>query len=360
MSDPLDLEQVNVVELLTKLGIQGIRPEGKEVRFSCPMPAHSFGDRSPSAYMNKDTTAWVCFSCGAQGNAVTFLADVKNVSRATARRWIAEKWAPHQTHIEDLAGYVARVLAHEEQESVEPFVPLPEEEYEKRWVDWRSANTQIPWVDYMLNKRGFSWEILNEFEVGYDDIADRPCVTVRERDGSLVGFKGRAYREDQNMKYLVIGDSERSIAFFGERYGFAPYDAAQHVFGIHKAKPIDGVLNFVEGELNVISMHQKGFTNTLGPSGSTVTEKQVADVVSMCDEVVILFDSDLRDMASATTAKIKVLKAAAMFEPYVRVRICADHQGDPAELDVDTLRSLVDTAKYSVAYRVEHLMLTDV
>lgn len=347
------------------LDVAHITDDGNEARFSCPYPAHGFGDKNPSAYMNLHTTAFICFSCGASGNAITFLSDVKQVPRLTAKNWIAQKWAPHYAKIDDLQAYVKNMLERQDapQEEVHQAF-LYESEYEKRIVDWEGLQAlherhgEYPqsepapgWASYMFD-RGFDATILNIFDFCYDEIADRPCLTVRERDGRLVGFKGRAWREDQWPKYMVIGDTDRAIAQFGERYGFAPYDASKHVFAAHIAEPINGQLIVCEGELNVVSMYQKGFTNVVGPSGSTLSDTQIEKIVSMCEEVVILFDTDASNEQSYATAQIKILKAIKSFEPYVAVRVCEDHEGDPAEMDRETLKSLVDNSVSSTMHQV--------
>jgi DNA primase len=337
------------------LGIEGVRVEMKEARFSCPYPAHAFGDKNPSAYMNLDSTAFICFSCGEQGNAITFLADVKNVTRATAKNWIAQKWAPQFAQIDDLRAFVEGMFerVEQEEEPEPPFVPLAEEEYQKRAVNWKEGQFGF-WWEYMIEQRGFDPDILNRFDVCHDPISDRPCLTVRERDGSLVGFKGRAYREDQWPKYMVLGDTDLTLSQRGEIYGFRPYDASRHTFAINIAQPLDRTLIVCEGELNVVAMYQKGFSNVVGPSGSYLSDHVVREIASMCDEVVILLDTDASTIKSYTTAKIKILKAIHAFEPLVNVRVCEDHEGDPAEMNVDSLHRLVNTAVGSTRYRVLH------
>lgn len=350
-SSDLDLAVVDVPDFLEMLGVENVRSEIKEARFSCPYPAHSFGDKNPSAYMSLETTQFICFSCGASGNAITFLADIKNVSRIVAKNWIAQKWAPEYAEIDNLHNFIQGMFDRvDKEETVKIFTPLDEAEYSCRAVDWHAGQFGF-WWDYMLN-RGLSPEILNRFDVCYDPHADRPCITVRSREGGLVGFKGRAYREEQWPKYMVIGDTPRTLEAHGELYGFAPYEASEHVFASNLAEPKDGTLIVCEGELNVISMHDKGFSNVVGPSGSTLSDKQVQDIVSMCDEVVLLFDTDAGTHQSYTTAKIKLLKAISAFDPFVHVRVCADHEGDPLEIDRDNLVELVDQACGSTVYRL--------
>lgn len=359
----IDLSSVDVEKFLESLGIQNINSENDDFRFSCPYPAHSFGDKSPSAYMNKHTTAFICFSCGKTGNAITFLADVMNVTRAQARYWIQEKWAPEFVEIEQLEFYLRQMFEQtrdiEEQEEVR----LEEDVLVGRRVDWESveeAGQQAPdALKYMID-RGFSHEILTEFEVTYDSVSDRPCITVRDEEGKLVGFKGRAWSENQQPKYMVLGDTDRGVAARGEIYGFRPYDASHFVYALDRAQPVDGNLIVREGELNVIAMHQMGFRNTVGPSGSTLTERQVRLIVDRADSVTLFFDYDLpvddedgQQWLRTQNARIKIMNAAAMFEPLLPTFIVGEHRGDPAETwDKDGISRLIDEAQSSMVFKI--------
>lgn len=350
----LDLSLVDVEEFLIALGVQNLSYSDSDIRFSCPYPEHSFGDKSPSAYMNTETTAFICFSCGRTGNAITFLADIADVPRTKARYWINQKWSDHFVEIDHFSSYIKSIIDRSASaESKINRVVLPEEEVVIRSVDWFSENSG--WSKYMLD-RGFTPDILSSFEVGYDQILDRPVIAVRDDDGALVGFKGRAWREDQQPKYLVAGDTERSLIRYGPRFNFAPYDASQYVFGLDKAKPIGGQLIFCEGELNVISMHQKGFTNTVGPSGSTVTDTQIKKIIRACDEVVIFFDSDLQDDSRAFTAKMKIAKVVDMLESFVSVRVVEDHEGDPAEMSVGEISELIHGSQSAMKTKLMNLL----
>lgn len=332
----VDLGEVDVEAFLNGIKVYGISDAGRDFRFSCPYPEHSFGDKSPSAYMNKETTAFICFSCGKTGNAVTVLADVMEVSRTQARHWIAQKWGTGGfVEPSDLKNYIMSKLAPAQvAPPKEILAVLDEARLVERAVDWQAAFEHYieltgddgPLI-YMLSR--LMPETLTKFEVCYDHFSQRPCLTVRDEHGSLVGFKGRAWRDDQVPKYLVIGDTERSIAAFGVRYGFAPYDASQYVYGLDRARPVDGTYIFCEGEINVMAMHQLGFENTIGPSGSTVSAEQVRKIIERCEEIIVFFDYDIGDPGKEVAALMKIANVVALFEPFIVVRVVDRHRGDP-------------------------------
>lgn len=363
----IDLSVVDVEDFLNSLGIQNLSHENNDFRFSCPYPAHSFGDKSPSAYMNKTTTAFICFSCGKTGNAITFLADTAKVSRGTARQWIQEKWAPEFVEIEQLEFYLRQMWAEARDIELHVEERLDEEVFVGRRVDWdavRSAGPNAPGgLRYMI-ERGFSPEILTSFEVIFDTVSDRPAITVRDSEGKLVGFKGRAWNQMQQPKYMVLGDTERSVVARGEVYGFRPYDASQFVFALDRVQPRDGNIVVCEGELNVIAMHQMGFEETVGPSGSTLSETQVRLIVERADSITLLFDSDLPDdddddteWQKAQTARIKLMNAISLFEPFLPTFVVADHYGDPAEIrDPDEIQKLLVEAQSSMVFKISSMI----
>lgn len=350
----LDLSKVDVREFLEGLGVQKVTDDGVEARYSCPYPAHGLGDQTPSAYMNLESTAFMCHSCGQTGNAISFLADMKEVNRLTAKNWIAQKWDPRYAQIDDLRSFVERMWADKEELEAE-FIPLPESTVsEDGAIKPGHWNLPIrPAEEYFL-QRGLFPEVLEKFEFAYDSIQDRPCITVRTAGGGLVGFKGRAYREDQIQKYMVAGDTPKSLDQFGVRYGFTPYDASSHVYAAHLFEPVDDLLICREGELNVVAMHQEGFPNTVGPSGSTLKDIQVFEMARMAGKVLIFFDQDLGTPDSEMTARIKVLKAINAFEPLADVLVVNEpHYADPMEMDRDEIKKLVDGAVSSFRYKFD-------
>ena len=89
----LNFSMIDVPHMLGALKIRNItRATPEEVQFSCPFPEHRHGDESPSAYMNVETTAWMCHGCKRKGNAVSFVADFEGISNLQARRLLREAY----------------------------------------------------------------------------------------------------------------------------------------------------------------------------------------------------------------------------------------------------------------------------
>lgn len=334
------MEQVNVdpFKMLNELGMRNVTEELDEVKFSCPFPGHMRGDEEPSAYMNKNTTAWFCHGCKRKGNAITFLADYLNVSNAVSLYHLRQLFGgafrePETTLLDEVNKYFLQ-----QGKPVNPIaVPTVES-----WVlsDYK-INWDLEYKEYMADRRcfpayiferGFNPKALNEFMVGYDKKSNRVTIPVFDREGRLVGMKGRALLPDQKPKYLILGDRGES-----KRYGFKPYNTSRVVFALDKVPDNINHLIIVEGELNAIAMHQLGYTNTVAVGGSNFTETHANQIKDVCEQVTLFMDSDKAGEAG-TKAAMEVLSK------HLLVYVMPEHDKDPADLlpAVKPARSYVD------------------
>lgn len=356
------LKHVEVIDFLENFDIANIsQATSDEVQFSCPFPGHSHGDATPSAYMNDGsknadlTTLWKCWGCGRSGNAVTFLAEYQNISRQQARVQIKEHYAPG--YKAPKYGSIAREFESRykraKERHDEPTVLTLDWEIAKRfdveWVYYAEEHRDSPDVAYMLD-RGFTPGTLEEWGIGYDDDSKRITIPVCDPDGNLVGFKGRAWRQQARPKYLVLGDKGRR-----QRYGFDTYDKSLVVFGLDKWGDVDSYV-LVEGELDVISLWCMDIP-AICVGGSSMSTEQARLIRQYCDEVILFFDNDVAGKHGVYGIdkqdgehKPGVLE---MLEPFIRVRVVGKHRRDPNEYLVrgeqNRVRELIRSAKSSYA-----------
>jgi DNA primase len=327
--------KVDVIEFLELMGVKNISARGDEVMFSCPFPGHKHGDTSPSASMNTNNTAWLCFGCQRRGNAATFLAEVEEVSVFASRKWLREYFGGgfrepiHNlaSEIEDLFEETAKVV-----KVVNP--ELQQETLDMFMVDWnmvaenREAASEINGMTYMLD-RGFSPQTLIDLEVGFDNADERAVLTVRDLDDKLIGFKGRAVRAEQQPRYRVYGRP---------RFGFAPYSTGEVVYLACKAKHTDGDIIVCEGELNALKMHEFGYKNAVGISGATFTKSHAEIIAKIADRVILYFDCDAPGITGARTA-------ADLLVSRVPVLVVPKHDRDPADSTKEEVDDLISRAK---------------
>jgi DNA primase len=310
--------EIDVIDFLTTLGIEGIAPTGNEVVFRCPFPGHRHGDANPSASMNQKTTAWICFGCQRRGNAVTFLCELESINVIVAKRWLREAYQggfkePIGGSLQD---ELERYFDQKMDEVGEINPPIGEEWGKSLAIDWhmvtKADRSDTEGLHYMLD-RGFSAQTLWEHQIGYDYADERVLIPIRNEEGSLVGFKGRAISPNQKPRYRVAGPP---------RYPFSPYKTAEVVFGLDSVT--DDHLIVCEGELNVLMMRQHGFFNAVGISGASMSQRQAELIVARCHTATLYYDSDAAGNAG-------MRHAANMLYKHIAVNLLPPHTKDAAD-----------------------------
>lgn len=345
MSLRFDTRDIDVEEFLEVLEVENInRATEEEFKFSCPFPGHQHGDQNPSAYMNIDTTAWMCHGCKRRGNAVTFLAEHEMVSIMLATRWLHERYGGVGA---DPDAYSARaelerLWEKNEREDAPLTDPVLSDDILKHYtIDWNAvAESDAPpaWGEYMLD-RGFDPATLMEWEIGYCEDTRRIAIPVRDLDGGLIGFKGRAWQDGHKPKYLVLSPrwpTDRSLVF--ERY-----HVALNVFGLDTARANDErELIVCEGELNAIALWQMGYCNAVAVNGSNFSDRQAFLLRNYADKVVVWFDPN-------DAGYDGILRVVNALSDYMPVDVVPDSDQDPADLmkakDEDSVRDLLYSAE---------------
>jgi DNA primase len=360
------LDAIDVLDMLESLPlIRNIAMAGDEVNFSCPFPGHSFGDEHPSAYMNVDNRLWHCHGCKRGGDAVSFLAQLENVSEMQAVRWLTNRYLmfrePEGLLIEEIDGIIEKAARRRDTRREQQVLP-DTAMAQFRAIDWRAVedamllgrDVPLPLV-YMM-ERGFHGWTLNGARVLYDPRTERIVLPIFDAEGQLVGFRGRAWQPDHEPRYMALGDTPRSIAARGEQYGFQPYYSGDHLWGLNNAEET-GRLVLVEGEFNAMACRQVGVTDAVGLQGSTVTPQQQLLLRKHAERVVILFDDFSRNkngkLVVDTAGREGRDNAVCALEPYMRVLVAPTHEEDPADMLLhsvagDELRALVDNAQPAI------------
>lgn len=331
-------EKIPIQEFLEALDVDNIRIGLTEAQFSCPFPGHTFGDLHPSASMNIETKAWICFGCGRKGNVITFASSLLGTSQIEAALLLQQAYDPDRLD-PDQRAIVSEVLAIFETKDTKVMleeVILSESLVDKYAVDWPRAyyayrnGEGFHACDYMF-ERGFTPETLTEWEFGYDNLTGRIVFPIRNVSGKLLGFKGRAVSREQNPKYLILGDRANQPYF-----GYARYYPSRVVYGLNKVA-LGEPFVVCEGELNAVTLSQLG-VDGVALGGSNFSDEQVNLIKGHTNEVTLFLDGDTSGRR-ATKDIIEKLK------DHVSVWVVADHEGDPASLDADYVLELIADAQ---------------
>lgn len=360
---------IDVPDMLEVLADQGklrnLTYTASEANFSCPFGGHSYGDSHASTYMNLHTTAWICHGCGRRGNAIRFLSMLENVPPYLAALWLEKRYAQPQFYGNELPDKVRELMKGKAQVEEKSGTPIIGEDRLEDMVQIDWPTVLHAWHDgaapeplaYLLD-RGFMPETLMDAGICFDERSARLAIPVRDALGRLVGFKGRAWHQDQQPRYMALGDTPRSVQAYGERYGFQPYRTAAVLWGMDSVLIDDGLVIVTEGELNAMKMREYGWRNVVGLSGSYLSEEHISFLRSVAYSATLRFDAR-KDGAflqyvddSGEVRPTPIADAADRLNPFLRTRLCPVHEGDPASMSREDVEALLSSARSLLEHRV--------
>ena len=142
------------------------------------------------------------------------------------------------------------------------------------------------WVNNIFERDNISFEIQREFEVGYDDDTNRITIPIRDELGTLVGIKGRLFKEKLNdeeakYKYLYIEPCNRSKLLYGLNKSISYISSKGMVF-------------VTESEKGVMQLWNMGVYNAVATCGKKVSNSQIEKLTRLCVDICFLFDKDVQ------------------------------------------------------------------
>ncbi len=317
-----DLERVRDATDLVELagGYVTLRKAGKNYKGLCPF--HQ--EKTPSFIVFPETQTFHCFGCGAGGDAIGFLMRVENLSFREALERLAERAgitltparpsdAEQDARLLRLAELNARAAAWYSHVLWNTAYGEPGRRLlEQRGVDRDTAERfQLGFAPESrdallghLTRQGATPDEL--VEVGltgrrddgslYDRFRSRLMFPIRDRDGRVIGFGGRALGDAQ-PKYL---NSPQTPLFDKSASLYAIDLALEH---IRRTRQVI----VVEGYMDAITAHQFGYPNVVASMGTALTERQVRLVRRFVDRIVLALDADAAGQA-ATLRGLDVLR----------------------------------------------------
>ena len=350
--------RIDIIELVSE-AVQ-LRRAGKNYTGFCPFHPNS---RTPAFVVFPDSGTWRCFGqCNEGGDIFRFVMKKEGWDFPQTLRFLAEK-----------AGVVLEPITPErqaEEEEHEKLHTLLEEAvtlYRYHLIETRPGQAAFAY----LQKRGLTPATIQAFGLGYApeswDLAARHFVekgyTQQELvEAGLVSEResGGIYDRFRNRITFPIRDAAGKMAGFGARilnpedqpkFLNSPqtplFDKGRLLYGLDLArKPIrsEDQVVIVEGYLDVIALHQAGFTNTVSPMGTALTEDQLRLLKRFTRRIVLALDADAAGQ-KATLRGLEVARQAmdqtteVTFDAHGLIR----HEGRlQADLRVTTLPEGMD------------------
>lgn len=331
-----------IERLLSKTYIEDIVGEyvilrSNSGRFVGLCPFHS--EKTASFTVFPDTQSFYCFGCGKGGSAITFLQLKENVDRIDAIRILADKagmempqsgGSEEYRRIRDLTIQMNTDIARHYYENLMGENGSKGREYFRNRALKASTVKRFglgyaldAWDDGIkfLQSKGYKKEdmvaaglaVMNDKGHVYDRFRNRVMFPVIDTRGKIIAFGGRVL-DDSKPKYL---NSPETAAF----------KKSSTLFALNFAKNNNnGRLILCEGYMDVISLHQAGFTQAVATNGTAITPEHARLISRYAKEVVIAYDSDSAGQ-NATNKAIKLLN-----ETGISVRVLSLDDGkDPDE-----------------------------
>lgn len=321
----------DIVEVIS--GYVRLQKKGSNYFGLCPF----HNEKSPSFSVSPGKQMYYCFGCGAGGNVITFLMEYENQTFPEAVRTLAQR-----------AG-IALPEAGDSKEARQAdsrrakLLEINKEAAKYFYYQLRTERGSVG-MEY-LRKRELSDETMNHFGLGYankysndliqylkskgyseDLIRDAGLCNVDEKHGMYDKFWNRVMFPIQDINHRVIGFGGRVMGDGKPKYLNSPeteiFDKSRNLYGLNFARTSrKGNVILCEGYMDVIAMHQAGFTQAVASLGTAFTSGQASLLRRYANEILLSYDSDGAGVNAALRA-IGILKEAGMtgrvinLEPY--------------------------------------------
>nr|WP_296052408.1 DNA primase [uncultured Blautia sp.] len=328
-------------------------------------PFHN--EKTPSFSVTPSKQMYYCFGCGAGGNVYNFIMEYENYSFGEALSHLAGRAGVELPKIE---------YSREAKEKAEQRAALLEINklaaqyfyYQLRRESGKTAH------GYLLG-RGLSEETIRKFGLGYSDkysddlykylkskgysddlLRESGLFNVDERRGMYDKFWNRVIFPIMDVNNRVIGFGGRVMGDGKPKYLNSPetkiFDKSRNLYGLNVARTTrKNYLILCEGYMDVIAMHQAGFTNAVASLGTALTSGHASLVKRYTKEVLLLYDSDGAGVRAALRA-IPILREAGVTSRVVSLKPWKDPdefiKNEGAEAFEERLNQAMDSFMFRV------------
>ncbi len=340
-----------------------LKRSGSNLFGLCPF----HGEKTASFSVAPDKGIYYCFGCHKGGGVINFMMELEGLSYPDAVR--------------NLAARVGMEVPEDEQ------YQSRYRQQERLWALHKEAarffHSQLyapvgkTALEYAFG-RGMSKSILTTFGVGYapdswdslvkamkakgyteEELKESGLVTVSQKNGNIfdrfrdrlmfpiidvrgnvIGFGGRIIKNDPNAaKYL---NSPETLIF----------NKRKNLFGLNLAKKSKaGSLILVEGNIDVVTLHQYGFDNAIASLGTSLTEEQAALMTRYAEQIILVYDGDKAGQ-NATQRAIPILEKAGLQVKVLQLKDAKDPDEFLKKFGADRFKLLLEESSNRVEYQL--------
>lgn len=340
-----------------------LRRRGKNLVGLCPF----HNEKTPSFTVYPENDSFYCFGCGVGGDVITFVRRIENLDYLEAVRMLADRAGmalPEDGFDDSMAKrrtavleanraaakfFHAELMSERGREALDYFLGrgLTIETIRHFGLgyapdDWRALKNH-------LNQKGFDDTLLENANLlrrsekngkvnYYDNFRNRIMFPIIDPRGNVIAFGGRVM-DDSKPKYINTSDT-------------LVYKKSNGVFALNFAKNgNDGKLIVAEGYMDVIALHQAGFTNAVACLGTALTKEQANLLSRYAKEVLISYDSDEAGQ-KATARAINIFSSTGLEVRVLRLSGGKDPDEIIRKYGAQRFRDIIEGAANDTEYRI--------
>ena len=354
----------NIVDIIG--GYVRLQKKGSSYFGLCPF----HNEKSPSFSVSPNKQMYYCFGCGAGGNVFTFIMEYENQTFPEAVKILADRAG--------IALPEAELTEEQKRERNKRQLLLEINKTAANYFYYQLNGDQGQQArEYLENRRlsketqihfglGYASKYSNDLYLylkkkGYQDqiLKETGLLTYDEKRGAHDKFWNRVMFPIMDVNNRVIGFGGRVMGDGTPKYLNSPetmlFDKSRNLYGLNYARTSRKPYMIIcEGYMDVIAMHQAGFTNAVASLGTAFTTQHSVLLKRYTQEVRLAYDSDGAGQKAALRA-IPILKSAGI---NVRV-IHMDPYKDPDEfiknLGTEAFQERIDAAESSFMFEISVL-----
>lgn len=301
-----------------------LKRQGGSLWACCPF----HNEKTPSFHVVPSRGIYKCFGCGKSGTAVGFLMDYEKLSYTEALRYLAKKY---NIEIKEEDETPEQIAARQHSESL-----MAVSEFARKFFCDQLQEGEGRAVGYRYYRnRGISDATIEQWSLGWapsgkstfveaaraagykdeylldaglaiktddgaliDKFRERVMFPIHSVSGRVIAFSGRTLKSDNQAKYVNSPETEI-------------YIKSKNLLGVYFAKSDIAKKDrciLVEGNVDVVMMHQMGIRNVVASCGTSLTEEQIRLIKRFTENITIMYDGDSAGLHAAIRAISLILK----------------------------------------------------
>lgn len=331
-------------------------------------PFHN--EKSPSFSVSPNKQMYYCFGCGAGGNVFTFIMEYENQTFPEAMKVLADRAG--------IALPEAELTEEQKRERNKRQLLLEINKTAANYFYYQLNNEQGQQAREYLENRKLSKETQIHFGLGYASkysndlyqylkkkgysdqiLKETGLLTYDEKHGAHDKFWNRVMFPIMDVNNKVIGFGGRVMGDGTPKYLNSPetmlFDKSRNLYGLNYARTSrKSYMIICEGYMDVIAMHQAGFTNAVASLGTAFTMQHSVLLKRYTQEVRLAYDSDGAGQKAALRA-IPILKSAGINVRVIHMNPYKDPDEFIKNLGIEAFQERIDAAESSFMFEISVL-----